>query len=154
MRTIQQDQAIHVIGIELRTSNDQAFNTIPAHWQRFTAEAIAAQVPGKLSDDVYAVYTDFQNAGRDNQGIYSLVIGMAVPPAATPPAGLARVVIPASARAVFPVEKGRFDLVGQAWQAIWQRGDLKKTFIADYERYRADGTIDILVGVEKEPAPA
>jgi len=154
MRTIQQDHAIHVIGIELRTSNDEAFNTIPAHWQRFTAEAVPARVPGKLSDDVYAVYTNFQNAGRDNQGIYSLVIGVAVPPAATPPAGLARAVIPASARAVFPVEKGRFDLVGQAWQAIWQHGGLKKTFIADYERYRADGTIDILVGVEKEPAPA
>ena len=154
MRTILQDQAIHVIGIELRTSNDEAFNTIPAHWQRFTAEAIPARVPGKLSDDVYVVYTNFQNAGRDNQGIYSLVIGVAVPPAATPPAGFTRVVIPASARAVFPVEKGRFDRVGQAWQAIWQRGELKKTFIADYERYRADGTIDILVGVEKEPAPA
>lgn len=154
MRTIDQAQAIHVIGIELRTSNEEAFDTIPALWQRFTAEGIPAKVPGKLSDDVYAVYTNFQNAGRDNEGLYSLVIGVAAPPAATPPAGFTRVVIPACARAVFPVEKGRFDKVGEAWQAIWRRGGLKKTFIADYERYRADGTIDILVGVEREPASA
>lgn len=154
MRTIEQDQAIHVIGIELRTSNDQAFKTIPGHWQRFTQEAVPAKVPGKLSDDVYAVYTDFQNAGRDNQGVYSLVIGVAVPADAAVPEGCARAVIPASPRAVFPVEKGRFDQVGEAWQAIWQRRDLRKTFIADYEHYRADGRIDILVGIERKAMPA
>lgn len=154
MRTIQQDQAIHVIGIELRTRNDEAFRTIPGHWQRFTEEAVPAKVPGKLSDDVYAVYTNFQNAGRDNQGVYSLVIGVAAPAGAAVPAGFTRAVIPASPRAVFPVEKGRFDQVGEAWQAIWQRGDLGKTFIADYEHYRADGRIAILVGIEKEAMPA
>lgn len=154
MKTIHQAQAIHVIGIELRTSNGEAFSTIPGHWQRFTAEGVAARVRGRLSDDVYAVYTNFQNAGHDNQGIYSLVIGVAVPPDAQVPAGLTRVVIPASARAVFPVDQGRFDKVGEAWQAVWRRDDLPKTFVADYERYQADGTIDILVGVDKQALPA
>ncbi|MEP6823942.1 MAG: effector binding domain-containing protein [Ramlibacter sp.] len=150
MKTIQLDEAIHVIGIELRTSNDEATHTIPPHWQRFSDEGIAGRVPGKRSDDVYAVYTHFQNAGRDNQGPYSLVLGVAVDAAADVPAGMVRAVVPVSRRAVFPVEAGRFDLVGAKWQEIWGRIDLKKTFIAEVERYRADGTIDILVGIEKE----
>ena len=52
-----------------------------------------------------------------------------------------------SLRAVVPLDKGRFDRVGAAWQAIWQRTDLKKTTLADFERYQPDGTITIHVGV-------
>jgi predicted transcriptional regulator YdeE len=154
MHTVQQDQAIHVFGIELRTSNDQAFDTIPPHWQRFANEQVLARIPGKLSDEVYAVYTNFQNAGRNNQGSYSLVIGAAVAPDTPLPAGLARAVVPASQRAVFTVAPGRFDLVGAKWQEIWQHTELPKTFIAEYERYSADGAIDILVGITAEHVAA
>lgn len=153
MEIRQQAQALHVIGIELRTSNAQAAQTIPAHWQRFAQEGVLAAIPGRASDDVYAVYTHFENAGRGNDGLYSLVIGALAPAGADVPGGMVRVVVPASRRAVFPVAKGRFDLVGAAWQAIWQT-ELPKTFIADYEHYRADGRIEILVGVEKETAAA
>ncbi len=151
MRIEHQNQALHVIGIELRTSNDEAFSTIPAFWQRFSSEGGPARVPGRLSDEVYAVYTQFAQAGVDNRGVYSLVIGAAVPPEATVPAGLTRAVVPASRRAVFEVEPGRFDLVGEAWQRIWQRADLPKTFIAEYEHYAADGAIRISIGLA--PAP-
>jgi predicted transcriptional regulator YdeE len=154
MKTIELDEAIHVIGIELRTTNEEAFQTIPPHWKRFTEEDVSGRIAGKQSGDVYAVYTHFQNAGRNNQGLYSLVLGVPVDAAATVPQGLTRVVVPASLRAVFPVEKGRFDLVGAKWQEIWQRGDLAKTFIADIERYRPDGEIDILIGIEREAAIA
>jgi predicted transcriptional regulator YdeE len=154
MRIIDQEQAIHVIGIELRTTNQEAFQTIPPHWKRFTDEGVPGRIAGKLSDEVYAVYTHFQNAGRNNQGIYSLVLGVPVDAAAPVPPGCTRVVVPASPRAVFPVEKGRFDLVGAKWREIWTRGDLAKTFIADFERYRPNGEIDILIGIEKETATA
>ncbi|MGE3346161.1 MAG: GyrI-like domain-containing protein [Ramlibacter sp.] len=148
MNIIEQEQALTVVGIELRTTNEDAFQTIPAHWARFSQQAVASRVPGRLSDDVYAVYTHFQNAGRNNLGLYSLVIGPAVAASAAVPEGLVRVVVPASRRAVFPVAPGRPDLVGAAWQAIWQRTDLRKTFIAEYEHYRADGQIEILVGLQ------
>lgn len=148
MHTTDQDHAIHVIGIELRTTNNEAFETIPAHWQRFGTENVPAQVADRQGDTVYAVYTHFEHAGRNNQGLYSLVLGPAVAPGAAVPHGMVRVVVPASRRAVFPVEKGRLDRVAAEWQAIWQRTDLRKTFVADYERYSADGSIDILVGLE------
>ena len=139
--------ALHIVGIELRTSNPMAFETIPAHWQRFTQENVLARIDTRLSDEVYAVYTNFEFAGRDNTGLYSLVVGAAVAPQANPPNGMVRAVVPASRRAVFTVEPGRIDRVGAAWQGIWQRQDLRKTFIADYERYGAGGAIEISVGV-------
>jgi predicted transcriptional regulator YdeE len=60
---------------------------------------------------------------------------------------MVRVVVPASPRAVFAVENGRFDLVGAAWQTIWQRSDLAKTFIAEYEQYHANGDITVSIGL-------
>ena len=147
MHIEQQDHAVRIIGIELRTSNDEAMRTIPPHWQRFTEEGVLARIPGKLSDEVYAVYTHFENAGVDNQGVYSLIIGAPVSSAQAVPPGMGHAVLPASARAVFPVPQGRFDQVVPTWQAVWQRDDLPKAFVADCERYRADGQIDILIGL-------
>lgn len=147
-----QDHAIHVVGIELRTANTHAFQTIPLHWQRFFQEKVTAAVEGRLSDDVYAVYTNFQNAGMNNQGSYSLIIGHAVNPGtASPlPAGFTRAVVPASHRVVFPVEANRPENVGDAWRKIWEYSDFQKTYIAEYERYRSsDGKIDISIGVNK-----
>jgi predicted transcriptional regulator YdeE len=149
MQFIPQPEALHVVGIALRTHNGEAFQTIPPLWGRFAQSGLADRLPHRLSDDVYAVYTDFQNAGVDNSGWYTLVIGHAVPgdTPSLPPDGLTHVVAPVSLRAVFPVDQGRLDLVAPAWQAIWQRHDLQKTTLADFEHYQPDGTITIHVGV-------
>jgi predicted transcriptional regulator YdeE len=140
-------QAITVIGIELRTTNAVAMQTIPPHWQRFTQEKVLDALPTKLGNDVFAVYTHFENAGSNNTGLYSLVIGAAVAPDTPVPVGMVRVVVPAAPRAVFAVEAGRFDLVGAAWQAIWAHTELPKTFIAEYEQYHANGEISISIGL-------
>lgn len=147
MHIVEQDKAIRIIGIELRTSNAEAMQTIPPHWQRFTEENVLARIPGKCSDEVFAVYTHFENAGVNNQGIYSLIIGAPVSSAEPVPSGMVHAVLPAGPRAVFPVPHGRFDQVGPAWLEVWQRDDLPKTFVAECERYRADGQIDILIGL-------
>ncbi len=148
MKTEHLSQAIHVIGIELRTTNLEAMQTIPPHWQRFGKEEVLAHIPAKLNGDVYAVYTHFEKAGVDNTGLYSLVIGAAVPASAEVPAGMVRVVIPASRRAVFAVEPARFDLVGPKWMEIWSHTELAKTVIAEYEHYSADGKIAISIGLQ------
>ncbi len=148
MPTFQHIPAFQVTGLELRTSNPEASRTIPPHWARFSSEGVLARIPGRLSDDVYAVYTHFEHAGRDNEGVYSLVIGAAVDPAAPVPAGLVSVAVPASARMVFAVEPGRTDRVASMWQTIWDFHERTKTFIADYERYRPSGEIDIFIGIE------
>jgi predicted transcriptional regulator YdeE len=142
-----QDQPILVVGLELRTSNDEAAQTIPPHWQRFSREAVLGRIPHKASDEVYAVYTHFEHEGVDNRGRYSLIIGAAVRPGGKVPEGLVSAVLPAGRRAVFEVERGRHDLVGEAWRRIWEHTELDKAYLADYERYRPDGTIEICIGL-------
>lgn len=142
-----QTEAITVIGIELRTTNEEAMQTIPPLWQRFTQEGVLAALPGKLSDDVFAVYTHFEHAGLNNTGLYSLVIGAQVAPNTPVPPGMVRVVVPASPRAIFAVPAHRFDLVGAAWHAVWAQTDWPKTFVAEYERYSAHGDIAISIGL-------
>jgi predicted transcriptional regulator YdeE len=148
MKTIEQTRPLLVVGIELRTSNDQAMETIPPHWRRFAEEGVLACIPNKASDEVLAVYTHFEHEGIDNRGVYSLIIGAPVDGLREVPPGMVSTVVPASPRAVFPVERARPDLVGAAWQHIWQRNDLQKTFIADYERYGPHGEIDIHIGIQ------
>jgi len=147
MNIIQQTEAFHVAGIELRTSNIEAAQTIPPHWQRFQQEGVLERLPNKLSGEVYAVYTHFENQGLSNEGTYSLVLGAKVRPSDPVPAGMTRVEVPAGPKMVFPVEAGRFDLVGQVWQSIWNFHEREKTFIAEYERYSAAGGIDIFIGI-------
>ena len=38
-------------------------------------------------------------------------------------------------------------LVGAAWHAVWANTDLPKTFVAEYERYHANGDISISIGL-------
>ncbi|MCW7538238.1 GyrI-like domain-containing protein [Aquabacterium sp. A7-Y] len=147
MKTIHQTQPLTIVGLELRTSNDEAFTTIPAHWQRFAREAVLQGIPNKTSADVYAVYTHFEHEGVDNRGHYSLIVGAPVAGLAEVPPGLVSTVVPPSTRAVLAVETGRRDLVGEAWRRIWESQDLKKTFIAEYEHYKPNGEIDICVGI-------
>lgn len=151
MQTTELTQAIHVIGIELRTSNGEAAQTIPPFWQRFTEQQVLTAIPGRIGTDVFGVYTQFAHAGLDNNGPYSLVIGAHVAPDASVPAGMVRAVVPASRRAVFSVPTGRPDQVGATWQRIWAT-PLPKTYQADYECYAQDGAITISVGVERQGA--
>lgn len=142
-----QPDAITVVGIELRTSNLEAMQTIPPHWARLEQEGVLERIAGRVDGDVLAVYTHFAHAGRDNTGLYSLVIGAQVTPDAPVPEGMVRVVVPASRRAVFAVPAKRFDLVGPAWGAVWAQTALPKTFVAEYERYAANGDISISIGL-------
>jgi predicted transcriptional regulator YdeE len=144
-QTIVLSQPVWIIGLELRTSNEVAFETIPAHWGRFTSEKIFSQIPNRASENIYAVYTNYQHPGVNNEGIYSCVIGAAVKDANQVPDGLAAISLPASSYQVIPVE--RAELVGEAWQEIWQQDSSQRTFIADAECYSPDGKVEIHLGI-------
>lgn len=135
-----------VIGLAIRTSNTEAFETIPAHWQRFFGEDVLARIPQRLSADVLAIYNDFDHAGQNNLGQYSFVIGAEVAPDAPVPEGLVKVRIPGARCAVFEVERGHPERVGEAWQRIWAT-DLPKSYRCEHERYLPDGQISIHIGL-------
>ncbi|WP_341976345.1 GyrI-like domain-containing protein [Microbacterium sp. LWO13-1.2] len=142
--TITQEQ-FTVVGLPLRTNNREAAATIPPHWAAFVQADVAGRTDA--GGDVYAVYADHEHAGVDNLGDYTLIIGHRVADGAAVPEGLASVVVPRSEREVVELEAGRPDLVGEAWQRIWAREDLDLSYLADYERYAADGGIEISLGL-------
>src|SRR5437899_2527274 len=63
-----------LVGIAGRAANAQP-ETISGLWQRFEAERILSQVPHRVSDDVYALYTDYAGDWRSD---FTLLIGCAV----------------------------------------------------------------------------
>ncbi len=147
MSQIQELGAIRIVGLKLRTTNEKAFEDIPGHWKRFFEEGTLEKIPHPVSDAMFAVYTDFQNVGANNEGTYSFVLGAQVAETQPVPAGLTAVSIPASRRAVFPVETGHPERVGDEWRKIWAHTALTKTYVCDYEQYEKNGGINIYVGV-------
>ncbi len=148
MKKIDQKNNIQIVGIKLRTSNAEAMQTIPPFWQKFYQENILQQIENKVSDDVYAVYTNFANEGKNNDGVYSLIIGLEVEKIGVLPKNFVSTVIKSSKRVVFEVEKGHPEKVGEKWLEIWQTTDIKKTYLSDYELYHTSGEIEIYVGIE------
>jgi predicted transcriptional regulator YdeE len=142
-------EQFRVAGLPLRTNNDEASQTIPAHWEAFAEADVAARLG--VEGDIYAVYTEHEHEGQDNLGDYTLVIGHRIDADWPVPSGLTAVTIPASLREVIVLEPGRPDLVGAAWEAIWKREDLALSYVADFERYANDGGIEISLGLREVP---
>ena len=147
MKTLQTTEPMLVLGLPLRTNNQRAFQDIPAHWRRFSEEGWLERVPHRADGDVYALYTHHEHEGVDNQGDYTLIVGARVTHAESVPEGMASAVIPPARHAVFDVEAGRHDKVGERWLDVWSHRELVKTYRCDHEHYAPDGRIEIRVGI-------
>jgi len=123
-----------IIGIELRTNNQEASATIPAHWQRFYKENILSQIPNKRSGDIYALYTDYEG---DYTKPYSCILGCEVACLDVVPAGFVGKAIPESKYAVYTTRGGFPKGLIEAWQAIWKSSH-KRSYTTDFEFYRSD----------------
>ncbi len=148
MKYTNQTIPIKIVGIKMRTDNNKASEEIPPHWQKFFSEGIADKIPNKISKTIYGIYTDFENEGEDNKGIYSFIIGVEVKNFDNVPDGLDFVIIPKSAYQVFPVGNNP-EQIGEKWQEIWKHDFEKpRIFLAEFEKYYEDGNIDIFIGVK------
>src|SRR5688500_13637237 len=56
-----------VIGISVRTTNryGRSAADISALWKRFYAEEVRAQIPGKRTDDLYCVYSEYDPGAEE-----------------------------------------------------------------------------------------
>jgi predicted transcriptional regulator YdeE len=151
MKFVTQTAPITIVGISIRTSNAKAFEEIPLLWKTFFEKQMLARIQDKINDDIYAVYTEYDKVPQTADDIYSLgyifIIGAAVSRADRLPTTLVNTIVPATKRAVFPIQPAKPELVGTEWQKIWQMQDLQRAFAPDYEHYSANGEIDILVSV-------
>ena len=123
-------------GITARTTNQngQSQKDIGGLWQRFMAEGVMQQVEGRLSDDIYCVYTDYES---DYMGYYTTLIGCKVSSFDNLPEYLTPLTIPAAKYQVYTLS-GKFpDKVHHAWQEIW-RSDVNRAYTADFDLYHAN----------------
>ncbi len=151
MKTVTQEE-ITIVGIEIRTTNEngKAAQDIPALWQRFMQENIKAQIPNRLGDTLYALYTDYES---DYNKPYTTIIGCSVSSLDAIPEHLTVKIIPRSTYVKFEA-KGNLiqNAVIDTWMQIWQ-SDLKRAYTTDLEVYdeRAldltNGVADILIAV-------
>lgn len=156
MRNEEKIETMNIIGVELKTTNvnGKAFEEIPPFWQKFYQEGIVEKIPGKISDAVYAVYTNFENEGKNNNGVYSLIIGCSVGDLDSIPSGLVSTIIPVSKYTVFESETGYPEKVGETWQKIWKlseedkKFDKKRSYLVDFEQYQSSGEIKIYIGMK------
>ena len=150
MKIIETDQVRLIIGIELKTTNDNgaAFQAIPLQWARFFEEAILAKIPNKVSDDIYGIYTEFQHEGENNNGTYTFIIGAEVSSIDEMSESFVSTILPKSSYQIFDVAAGHPEMVGEKWQEIWGHAFTnKRTFISDFELYKANGEIEIYIGI-------
>lgn len=156
--TVVMKESLTIMGIAARTSN-QAEATgnggIPKLWQQFYQEQISNQITKKNSPACYGLYTEYEDGAR---GLYTMMIGHAVTPAAQDQAGLVKKEVPAAKYLVFTSKQGPLsEVVPQAWQQIWsyfEEATDERIFTGDFEYYdqrSADpmnAVVDIYIAVK------
>ncbi len=149
MSNLIQENMKNIAGVSIHTSNADAMSTIPELWGKFFGEAVASKIAGKVSDDVYAIYTDFENEGENNDGTYRFLIGVEVSSDADLTDDLDTATIPKGNYHQFEVPGKDAEQVFPTWQKIWSKDDIGKTFQCDFEMYSATGDISIHVGTSQ-----
>lgn len=131
---IEKIPGFHVIGIAVRTTNEngQAMQDIPALWARFMKEQIAARIPGKINEDLYCIYTDYE---KDHTRPYTTLLGCRVYNLDRIPAGMTGKTFTESNYTCFTA-KGNLahGIVYNEWINIWNTA-LNRAFTADFEVY-------------------
>lgn len=131
-----------IVGISIRASNSRP-EEIGALWGRFLSENPIAAISGRLSDEIHSVYSDYEG---DHTQPYTLLLGYSVRPVAGVPEGPTLRHVPASKYAVFDASGPMPATLIATWAAIWQT-PLDRAYMADFDLYRADGTVSVHVGI-------
>lgn len=118
---------IKIVGITCRTSNANLMD-IESLWKRFFNENISGKIINKVSDDIYAVYSDYQS---DYTGLFNLTIGFAVDSVNHIPEGCVEVNINPGLYSKF-ISKGVMpQAVINTWKEIWN-SDLNRLYGTDF----------------------
>ena len=149
----QKIQKFNVIGIAVRTTNEkgQAGQDIPALWNKFMSEGIIEQIPNKIDNSIYCIYTEYE---KDHTKPYTTILGCKVESLETIPSGMVGKTFEEATYTKY-IAKGNIlqGIVFGEWTKIWN-SDLDRTFTADFEVYgeRAqnpeNAEVDIFIAVQ------
>jgi predicted transcriptional regulator YdeE len=123
----------YLVGISVRTTNEggQSGKHIGQLWEHFFKENIRAQIPDKIGNDIYCVYTDYE---RDASGPYTTLLGCAVSTQQTVPEGFTSKVIPGATYRVYTSAGKLPDSVLATWMHVWQT-PIDRSYGADFDVY-------------------
>lgn len=119
-------------------------------WQKFMGESVATKINGKISEDIYAVYFEYDG---DHTQPYSFFIGCKVNSDAETPEGLDSITIPTQNYTVITAKGKMPDCVANAWQDIW-KSDVERAYGYDFEIYNElsadweNATVEIYLSVK------
>jgi predicted transcriptional regulator YdeE len=119
----------HVVGVQIRTSNAEAMETIGPLWGRVMNDGLIQRIPHPADSQLIAVYSNYES---DHTGAYDYTIGRRVNAVGEIPEGMAHVEFPESRYAVVTAKGEMPDALVQTWTRIWQ-ADLPRGFNADFE---------------------
>ena len=154
----EHQDAFYVMGMSVHAKASEESGgdgQIPGLWQSFIQQGTASNIPNKVGDDLYVVYTNMDAAG----GTYDYLLGARVTSIDHVPAGMVAKLVPAGKYAIVPSEVGPAqDVIPAVWQKIWtmtpeQLGG-KRAMKADFEIYNLQGfdpqnaQVDVHVGLQ------
>lgn len=133
--SIQQLTGFTLAGLRLphktTNKNEQAMQDCGHLWTRFGQENVRERLKDRLSDEVYAVYFDYDG---DYSMPYAYFIGCKVPEGTALPHGLDLLHVPAQAVMSVPVSGKMPQCVADAWRNIWAT-EYPRAYGFDYEVY-------------------
>ena len=153
MKPLQAIEPFKFIGIAIRSSNTtgKATEELGALWGRFFEEQIGAKIAGKVSEDIYSIYTDYES---DYTGKYTCLIGYQVESLAHLAIGLVGREFAGGKHIKFEAKGKMPEAVVQTWQEIWAKNaELDRKYTADFEVYGSksqqgdNSVVDIFIAV-------
>jgi len=124
-------EKFNIIGISVKTTNanGQAIKDIESLWGKFWGEEIKKQIPNKINDDIYAVYTNYET---DFTGPYTVIVGLTVSSLKEIPKYFVGISIETANYQKF-TSKGKMpEAVLNTWLQIWEDKELKRAYKADF----------------------
>lgn len=119
-----------IIGVSTQTTNEngQSIKDVEALWNTFWNKNITAQIPNKINENIYAVYTDYES---DYKGKYTLIIGYLVSNLNNVPNNFVGREISVGNTEKF-ISKGKMpEAILKTWSEIWENNKLKRAYRAD-----------------------
>lgn len=150
----EQLNSFKIIGIAVATTNENGLSAkdIGELWERFYSENIGSKIPNPISDDIYAVYTDYET---DYTGKYTTIIGMEVAHLDDIPQGLTGYTIEGGQYNKYLAKGTMPNAIVAVWQQIWSEDKkLNRKYTADFEVYGsksqngADAEVAIYIAAE------
>jgi len=150
---LEKKASFKLVGLMLKNkTTNHDYNSIKdcgELWVKFEKDKIFESIPGKLSNEVYAVYFDYV---KNDAHTFSYFIGCKVATNFKTPARLDGLIIPKQLYKIYTAKGVMTACVTETWKQIWNTNFVRK-FTYDFEIYDerskdwSNAEVDIYVAI-------